>query len=150
MNKIITLLLFVFLLPIFESQAAERKKKSKQDTVKVESEYDKLFNAPGCETKKGMITLHKKDGKVYFEMPLELMEKEMLLGSTVEEISDNNEALVGQKPHDPLHIYFTKIDSAVQMRYVYNVSIAGTQDKNNQRGIEQSNIGALRANNPIK
>lgn len=150
MNKIITLLLFVFLLPIFESQAAERKKKSKQDTVKVESEYDKLFNAPGCETKKGMITLHKKDGKVYFEMPLELMEKEMLLGSTVEEISDNNEALVGQKPHDPLHIYFTKIDSAVQMRYVYNVSIAGTQDKNIQRAIDQSNIGAIVANFPIK
>ena len=150
MNKILMLLLLAFLLPIGETQAAARKKKGKQDTVKVETEYDKLFNTPGCETKRGMITLHKKDGKVYFEMPLDLIGKEMLLGSTVEEISDNNEALVGQKPHDPLHIYFTKIDSAVQMRYVYNVSIAGEKDMRIQQAIEQSNIGAIVENFPIK
>ena len=148
MNKIVALLIFCFLLPTWNVEAATRKKKDKQDTVKVQTEYDKLFNVPGCETAEGMITLHKKDGRVYFEMPLKLMGKEMLLGSTVEEISDNNEALVGQKPHAPLHIYFTKIDSAVQMRYVYNVSISN--DKNIQRAIETSNIGAILENFPVK
>lgn len=148
MNRIMILLMFCFLLPTWGVEAAERKKKDKQDSVKVETEYDKLFKGPGCETAEGMITLHKKDGRVYFEMPLRLMGKEMLLGSTVEEISDNNEALVGQKPHTPLHIYFTKIDSAVQMRYVYNVSIS--KDKNIQRAIETSNIGAILENFPVK
>ena len=59
MNRIMILLMFCFLLPTWGVEAAERKKKDKQDSVKVETEYDKLFKGPGCETVEGMITLHK-------------------------------------------------------------------------------------------
>ena len=152
MNKIITLLLVVcFLLPAFSIQAVARKKKeNKTEKKQPETAYDKLLKSKNCKTDKGIITLHKVDGKVYFEFPLSLMGKEMLLGSTVEEISDNTEAIVGQKPHQPLHIYFTQIDSAVQMRYVYNNSITNPEDKNIQNAIEKGNIGAILKNFPIK
>ena len=36
-----------------------------------------------------MITLHKMDGRVYFEIPLALMGREMLMGSTISEITNN-------------------------------------------------------------
>lgn len=101
MNKIITLLIICFLISVTGMQAATRKKKENKTEQKKQSEYDKLFGTPACKTVKGMITLHKIDGKVYFEFPFSLFGKEMLLGSTVEEISDNTEALVGQKPHAP-------------------------------------------------
>ena len=103
MNKIMTLLIICFLIPTLGTQAATRKKKENKTEQKKQSEYDKLFNTPACKTVKGLITLHKIDGKVYFEFPFSLFGKEMLLGSTVEEISDNTEALVGQKPHRPLY-----------------------------------------------
>lgn len=117
---------------------------------KAQTAYDKLFKSATCQTVKGMITLHKMEGKVYFEFPIELFNKEMLLGSTIEETCDNGDGIVGQKPHYPLHIYFTKIDSAVQMRYVFNASITQPEDKNIQNAIQKSNIGAIIKNFPIK
>ena len=41
-----------------------------------------------------MFTVHKLDGKVYFEIPDQLFGRDMLLGSTVSEINDNSDALV--------------------------------------------------------
>ena len=72
------------------------------------------------EVKKGVITLHKIEGKILFEFPLTLQNREMLLGSTVSEISDNGNALVGQKIKKPLHIKFALRDSVMEMREVSN------------------------------
>ena len=106
------LLLLYFLAAAFliETNASPRKKKKNTDTVthKTETAYEKLFKKG--ETKvEGLITLHRVNNQLYFEFPLQLLNKEMLLGSTVSEISDNGDAIVGQKPKDPLHIQFTKI-----------------------------------------
>ena len=118
--------------------AAEKAKKEKKPTP-----YEKLFKDKKVKTCKGLVTLHKIDGKVYFEFPLNLFEKEMLLGSSVESISDNGEAIVGQKPHDPLHIVFSNIDSAVQIRYCFRNSITRPEDKQIEEAIVKSNIPAV-------
>ena len=70
--------------------------------------------------KKGVITLHKIEGKILYEFPLTLQNREMLLGSTVSEISDKGNALVGQKIKKPLHIKFALRDSVMEMREVSN------------------------------
>ena len=139
-----------FLFSAFSYPTMAKKKKETMTLKKAQTAYDKLFKSATCQTVKGMITLHKMEGKVYFEFPIELFNKEMLLGSTIEETCDNGDGIVGQKPHYPLHIYFTKIDSAVQMRYVFNASITQPEDKNIQNAIQKSNIGAIIKNFPIK
>lgn len=95
------------------------KKKKKPATEKVEkkSEYDKLF-AKKHSVEKGFITLHQTGGKVYFEMPDSLFGKEMLLGSTVTNVSDNGNSVVGSKPNDPMVIKFTRNKTNVQLRQV--------------------------------
>lgn len=102
MNKITILFFLCFLIPAIGLQAGTKKKKDQKEKTetKAKTEYDKLFATPDCQTEKGMITLHKKDGKIYFEFPLALFEREMLLGSTIKETASNDEGLVGQKPHD--------------------------------------------------
>ena len=75
------LVLFValFVLPCSrEADAAGRKKKDKNAaTAKVtekKSAYDKLFQKESCETvKSNFITLHKVDGKLYFEIPMKYL-----------------------------------------------------------------------------
>lgn len=48
------------------------------------SDYDKLFKGKKCQTVKGLVTIHKVDGeKLYFELPMSIFGREMLLGSTV-------------------------------------------------------------------
>ena len=48
-----------------------------------------------CDTVKVLIILHKMDNKIYFELPLSLLGKDMLIGSTVTEITNNGFANVG-------------------------------------------------------
>ncbi len=96
----------------------KKKAKTEQTTpAKKESEYDKLFKKKH-ETAKGLITLHLLDGKVYFELPVDLINKDMLIGSTVTSISDNGNAVVGSKPTDLLHVMFTPNKTHVQVRQV--------------------------------
>ena len=117
-----TFLFFVTCLVVLsaaEPLSAGTRKKKKVEEKKV-TPYEKLFQGKKVETVKGMVTLHKMDGKVYFEFPLNLMGRDMLLGSTVSEISDNGNVLVGQKVKQPLHIKFTLRDSTVELREVTN------------------------------
>lgn len=46
------------------------------------------------------------DTKVYFEFPLSLMGRDMLLGSAVSEISNNEHSVLGYKSKYPMHIDF--------------------------------------------
>ena len=120
------LVLFValFVLPCsLDAEAAGRKKKGKNAvTAKVaekESAYDKLFQKKSCETvKSNFITLHKVDGKLYFEIPVKYLGREMLFASTLTSTSSNDFCDVGYKQNDPLHVRFTKIDSTIYLNEV--------------------------------
>ena len=115
--RLLLLLFFtgLFLLPGQSALYATQKEKEKTQKV---SKYEKLFEGHRKETVKGMFTVHKMNEKIYFEIPLNLLGRDMLLGSTVSEINDNGDALVGQKPTNPLFVRFEKHDSTVQLQRV--------------------------------
>ena len=99
-----------------ESKTAETAKKPAAKSV---SKYDKLFDKKGhIATKGGFMTLHLVDGKLYFELPLKYMGREMLLASTASESSNPMLCTNGYKAHTPRHIKFTLEDSTVYMRSV--------------------------------
>ncbi|KIO46083.1 zinc-dependent metalloprotease [Sanguibacteroides justesenii] len=144
LKTIVFVVVGLFLLQSSVTFAGERKKKkSKEEKVEVkkESAYDKLFKGQKCETVKGMITIHKMDGKVYFEFPLNLLNKDMLLGSTITQITNNGFGSVGEKPYDPLHITFVKRDSSMNLCAV-NTNYT-TKDENIGKRIEESTIPAV-------
>lgn len=147
---IITLLLFCFLVPTSLVHAASKKskKKDQKKEEKKETPYEKIFKDKECKTVKGLITLHKIDGKVYFEFPVKLLEKKMLLGSMVESVSNSDFSIAGQQPHTPLCIYFTQADSAIQIREANFLSV--TDDENLQRALDKNTIGAILSSFKIK
>ena len=108
--------------------AKGKKKKTETKTEQVKSDsirkksispYEKLFKGKKYVTADGgFMTLHLFGDKLYFEMPLEVMGKEMLLASTVTETTDNMVAVNGYKDKTPMHIVFTMGDSVVYMRKV--------------------------------
>ena len=112
---------FLFLLTTtlsndsFGGNRKRKKNKDKTEEVTRESKYDKLFKEEKFVTRKGLFTLHKTDKKIYFEIPLTLLNREFLLGSTIKETSDNAYSLVGQKPQEPLHLAFARRDSSIQL-----------------------------------
>ena len=123
MKRTISLSLFAvalcisFLMMPVDALAARKKsakgKKGKTeqiDTVKKkETKYEKLFKKPHTVAE-GVMTLHLKNGKVYFEMPLSLLGREMIMGSTIKSVSDNGNGIVGSKPLSLKHFKFEKVD----------------------------------------
>ncbi len=116
--------------------------------MKKETPYEKFFKGKKCETVKGLIILHKMDNKIYFELPLSLLGKDMLIGSTVTEITNNGFANVGEKPHEPMHVMFTRTDSTINLRQVTCAYMS--KDRNLQERIKTSMMPAIIENLAIK
>ncbi len=107
---------------LMTAEAAEKKKKGKNnDTTEQQekSKYEKLFADKSHVCVQGdFITLHKVKGKLYFEMPLEYMGREMLMAATVKKTTNPSLSTVGMKMRDPLHVRFVLKDSLVFLRKV--------------------------------
>lgn len=81
-----------------EAAEREKKEKNKSDVTerKVKSKYEKLFEDKSHEcVKSDFITLHKVKGKLYFEMPLKYMGREMLMAATVKKTTNPSLSTVG-------------------------------------------------------
>ena len=105
------------------------------------SAYDKLFKEKH-QSAKGMFTLHKIKEKVYFEIPVAMMGKEMLIASTVTKTSDNGNGIVGAKP-DPIHVAFSYNGDNVQLRRISSDVVTDNPGSNIARAIENSSIGSI-------
>ena len=148
----ICMLLATALLYAQPSAAKSKKKKtakteqSQADTVKKKkiSPYEKLFRGKKCvKADEGFMTLHIVGSKLYFEMPLAEMGKEMLLATTVTETTDNTVAINGYKAKTPLHISFSLGDSVVYMHRI-NSRVSYDTDDERMRSVAGRNYG-----NPI-
>ncbi|MCR9011538.1 zinc-dependent metalloprotease [Gabonibacter chumensis] len=126
--------LFVAVLLIFpfanEGYGASRKRKKKKEKEKTEqvapkkkeTPYEKLMKKPGRKTaESNFLTLHKIEGKLYVELPVKYMERDMLLASAASATSNDMFCKVGYKEKPPMHIKFSLEDSTVFMKRI-NVS----------------------------
>ena len=149
---VIIFMSFLFVQEVAASSAAiiwkKKGKKEEKVEVKKETPYEKFFKGKKCETVKGLIILHKMDNKIYFELPLSLLGKDMLIGSTVTEITNNGFANVGEKPHEPMHVMFTRTDSTINLRQVTCAYMS--KDRNLQERIKTSMMPAIIENLAIK
>ena len=144
----LVLLVGLLVLPCTrETYASGRKKKGKTTEVKApekKSAYDKLFKKKSCETvKSNFITLHKVDGKLYFEIPTKYLGREMLLASTLTSTSSNDFCDVGYKQNDPLHIKFTKIDSTIYLNEVNAYVTSNPNEPSLRKAIDKNFMDAI-------
>ena len=87
---------------------------------------------------KGLVGLHEVDGKVYLEMPMELLGKRLLMGAMVEACSDPLESNVGYQPIMPYTVCFQKVQSSLQLCKLNESYIPA-----NTGNIIQSNIASV-------
>lgn len=129
------------------SEWGKKKARASKTEVKAavpESDYSKLFKGKKCETRKGMITIHKvDDAKVYFEFPLALQEREMLFGSAVTEISNNEHSVLGYQSKTPMHIQFQKSFDKMNLCLVNCLYTADPKDPGIETAVKMSTIGSI-------
>lgn len=129
-----------------KSKGKKKNKTEQADTTskKKVTDYEKLFKDKKCQTVKGLLTLHKVDGeKLYFELPMSVFGREMLLGSTVSEISSNDHGVIGYKSSTPLHVTFTKQGKGVQLCLVNDIYSGDEQDQGITEAVRRSSIPGI-------
>ena len=97
---------------------------------------------------KGFITLHQFDNKVYFELPLKVLNRDILLGSTIAETTDNQFGCVGEKSGDPFLIRFVQRDSTITLRRVQAGQFS--DDREIKKRLQSSTMPAIAETFEIK
>ena len=94
-RKIIYFSLLSLLLLFTVQDACARKKKEKSAKTEIKG-YEKDLKDFVSSDSTGLMIMHRTKDKVLVEFPVRLLEKEMLLASSIINISDNGEGVVGQ------------------------------------------------------
>lgn len=151
MRKVMLVLLCIGMVLVSSEQGlsaknAKKKKKKdaveKVDTVKKETDYDKLMKEKPV-TAKGFITVHKSKEKLYFEVPQKMLGRDMLLGSIVSEVSNNNIATAGTQPFDPVQITFEKTGKNVNLVKIVKDYITDSKNPAMQESIDRNSAGVV-------
>ena len=156
LRKIYLLFLIALCGAVISPVAAKKKNKKKATTEEVapkkkekkETKYDKLFKGKKVTTAKGFITLHQFDNKVYFELPLNILDRDILLGSTIAETTDNQFGCVGEKSGDPFLIRFVQRDSTITLRRVQAGQFS--DDREIKKRLQSSTMPAIAETFEIK
>lgn len=119
MNKLFTVLslLFIFLIPNVYAD------ESKKETDTTDPVYKKLFkDTTKLHTQHGMMTVHRYDGKLYFEMPVELFRREFLLRTIISKSNKMN--FSGTVGAPQRYITIERIDSMIVYKeHVNNLAL---------------------------
>ena len=146
MKEIIYAIFLSFFLCGLCGNAEAKKKKEVKKAIKreVQTPYDKLFKGKKAFTVNGLMKMHLMAGKVYAEFPIELLNRDLALTSSIEDISDNGEGVVGQFAGRVNQFRFTLQDSMLQARLVRRYGVKNTgMGKNADQIIERSNTPGI-------
>lgn len=122
--------------------AGKNGSNSKDSVATEKSGYATLVKSAQRQAS-GLINIYYKNQKLYLEFPLSLMGKDMLLASTISEISDNMDGLVGSKPQQPLYIRWVHSDSSLLLCKMQSNDFASPDEQNIRRALEKNNLGAV-------
>lgn len=141
-------LVLLFILTLFSVKTIYSQNASADtdstDTEKNEELSDYLQFLEDVETtEEGFINLYYKDNTLYLEIPDEVLNSEMLLASTISEISNNRFGTVGAKPHYPIRVQFTREGGSILLHRLNLDSITPEEDSNIRSALDKNNIGPV-------
>ena len=118
-RKIIYFSLLSLLLLFTVQDACARKKKEKSAKTEIKGYENHLKDCVASDST-GLMIMHRTKDKVLVEFPVRLLEKEMLLASSIINISDNGEGVVGQFTSPEVMFRFVKNGKKLEARMMTN------------------------------
>ena len=120
MNRKIIYFSLLSLLLLFTGQdACARKKKEKSAKTEIKGYENHLKDCVASDST-GLMIMHRTKDKVLVEFPVRLLEKEMLLASSIINISDNGEGVVGQFTSPEVMFRFVRNGKKLEARMMTN------------------------------
>ena len=98
-----------------------QEQSEKQEREKKLTPYERFFEKNSPKSSEGtFLKLHQKEQKLYMELPVRQLRKELLMAATVTDVSNPQLALPGFKNNGPIPIQFVQKDSLITMEVVNN------------------------------
>ncbi len=141
-----------------KDEKKDEKKEEKKDAGKAKADsaknapkqgYATLLKNPK-KTAKGFVNIYQVKEKLYLEIPVALLEKDMLLASAISETSDNLNGVVGSKPQAPIQVRFKKVDSTLLLTKIVKDAVAPESDLNLINALNRNSAGAIMEKFPVK
>ena len=118
-RKIIYFSLLSLLLLFTVQDACARKKKEKSAKTEIKGYENHLKDCVASDST-GLMIMYRTKDKVLVEFPVRLLEKEMLLASSIINISDNGEGVVGQFTSPEVMFRFVRNGKKLEARMMTN------------------------------
>lgn len=141
---------------VAEAKAKEpkrgKKKKHEADTVRKTTPYEKLFKDKKVRTVRGGgLTLHLVEDKLYLELPDSLLDRGLMITTTIERTGDPGDGLALQQPVPPYMVEFSRSasDTLLYMREFAPVVIVDGSAAMRE-AVDRSNIGPIVASYAVK
>ena len=124
----LVLVLFMFVVALVSAMAQDEKEgDDKKESGKIKP-YGELITAEAV-TDSGLIVIHKMADKYYFELPFNLLEKEMLIVTRIAgHVKNLNFGGAGMKSRPQQVVRFQRHDNSVLLRSVSYNSVADFED----------------------
>ena len=134
-RKIIYFSLLSLLLLFTVQDACARKKKEKSAKTEIKGYENHLKDCVASDST-GLMIMHRTKDKVLVEFPVRLLEKEMLLASSIINISDNGEGVVGQFTSPEVMFRFVRNGQKLEARMITNQPLM--REETGKEGVESS------------
>ncbi len=122
----------------------------KPDSAKKLTAYEKIFEKKSnVKSVKGLITLHNISGKLYIELPLNLLKKSFLMSSVVDNSSNPSLSYQGQRASRPIEVSFSRTDSLVQINIIPAPVITSKEDSGIASAVAMSSMPKIIHSCPI-
>ena len=112
-----------------------RKKKEKPVKTEIKGYENHLKDCVASDST-GLMIMHRTKDKVLVEFPVRLLEKEMLLASSIINISDNGEGVVGQFTSPEVMFRFVRNGQKLEARMITNQPLM--REETGKEGVESS------------
>ena len=134
-RKIIYFSLLSLLLFFIVQDVYARKKKEKPVKTEIKGYENHLKDCVASDST-GLMIMHRTKDKVLVEFPVRLLEKEMLLASSIINFSDNGEGVVGQFTSPEVMFRFVRNGQKLEARMITNQPLM--REETGKEGVESS------------
>lgn len=129
------LLFCLCLLTGFLVSTATRAEGNKKDNEK--TPYGKIFKTQKVDKATGpFANVYLVGGKVYVELPVSKLNKNMLLSSTISAVSEPSVLTIGTLTQEPLYVKFSLVDSTLVMKSLNTMATYNRNRKDLQHTAE--------------
>lgn len=148
-NILLLLIFGLILLPAIAPAGIKNEEDDPEDTKKKSNNIYELLISDKAEKDTGLFIISKLKNKYYFGLNDSLLDRDMLLGARVSELSSTSKVVAGEMRNQPILIRFSRDEDKIYMHQMVSDYVADEDDEINV-SVQRNSIPPILNTFPIE